>query len=345
MNPQQWQRVLERWFGYQHAFDHPFVFWTVVCVMVLLGLSGIAIQVLRRTGRIRDDGYRDLYLRWRSWLVISALILVPTLLGAAWTMAAVALLSLACYYEYARATGLLGERVANAVAVFGIALVTFAVVDHYDRLFFASGPLIVVLITVTSIPLDRPQGYLRRVALASFGFLMFGLSLGYVGNLANVADLGNGADYRPIIVLMILGVAMNDVLAYCVGKAIGGPKLLPNTSPGKTIAGSLGAIVLASPVIACMAHSVFRGTPVDSWPVLLTLGVGISGLGQLGDLVVSSIKRDVGIKDTGHTIPGHGGILDRFDSLILVPPAMFHYLCLKLGPLAVEEPARIITGG
>ncbi len=104
-----------------------------------------------------------------------------------------------------------------------------------------------MLITVRQFLWIGPRGYLRRVALASFGFLMFGLSLGYVGNLANVADLGNGADYRPIIVLMILGVAMNDVLAYSLGKAIGGSKLLPNTGPGKTIADSLGAIMLASP--------------------------------------------------------------------------------------------------
>ena len=72
---------------------------------------------------------------------------------------------------------------------------------------------------------------------------MFGLSLGYVGNMANVADLGNGTDYRPIIILMFLAVAINDVFAYCVGKAIGGPKLLPSTSPGKTIAGSLGCLL------------------------------------------------------------------------------------------------------
>ena len=78
--------------------------------------------------------------------------------------------------------------------------------------------------------------------------------------------------------------------------------------------------------------------------VLVTLGIGISVLGQLGDLVISSIKRDVGIKDIGVILPGHGGLLDRFDSLILVPPVVFHYLSLQLGPLAAGEPARIFSG-
>jgi phosphatidate cytidylyltransferase len=321
------------------------VAWTVVAVVAVLSFAGIAMGVLRWTRKIGDESWQDLYLRWRSWTVISVLVLVPTLLGAAWTVAAVALLSLACYYEYARVVGLRQERIVNAVVVFGILLVTFAVVDHYERLFFAAGPLTVVLLAVATIPADRPQGYIRRVGLAAFGFLMFGLSLGYVGNFANVADLGNGVDYRPIVLMILAGVALNDVFAYCVGKSAGGTKLLPNTSPGKTVAGSVGALALASPMIAFMGHCVFRGTPVDTWPVLWTLGVGISGLGQLGDLVVSSIKRDVGIKDMGQVIPGHGGLLDRFDSLILVPPALFHYLSIKLGPLAAEEPARIISGG
>ena len=345
MSAADWERVCRRWFAWDQAFDHPVVVGVVVAVAVLVAAAGVTIQWLRWSGKIGAEGYRDVYLRWRSWILVSVLTMVPALLGAAWTMAAVALLSLACYYEFARATGMLRERAVNAVVAGGILLVTFAVVDHYDRLFFASVPLTVVLLAVITIPADRPQGYVHRVALATFGFLLFGFCLGYVGNFANVADLGNGADYRPLLVTIILAVAMNDTLAYCVGKAFGRTKLLPNTSPGKTIAGSLGALILASPVIALLFHSVLRGTPADTLPVLVTLGIGISALGQLGDLVISSIKRDVGIKDIGAVLPGHGGLLDRFDSLILVPPAVFHYLSFKLGPLAAGEPTRIFSGG
>ena len=255
-----------------------------------------------------------------------------------------ALLSLTCYYEFARATGLRGEMAINTVVVCGIGLVTFAIVDHYDRLFFASAALTVVALAVVTIPGDRPQGYVQRVALAIFGFLLFGYSLGYVGNLANVADLGNGADYRSLVVTIMLAVALNDIFAYCVGKVFGGRKLLPHTSPGKTVAGSLGALILASPIIALLFHVVLRGTPADRWPILLTLGMGISILGQLGDLVLSSIKRDVGIKDLGTAIPGHGGFLDRFDSLILVAPAVYHYLSFFLGPLADRRTGQDFFG-
>ncbi|MGO9112911.1 MAG: phosphatidate cytidylyltransferase [Thermoguttaceae bacterium] len=344
MSPSDWQRVWQRWFAWGDAFDHPVVIGVTVAAAVLLVVAGGMIQWLRWSGKIGPEGYRDVYLRWRSWIVVSVFTIVPTLLGAAWTMAAVAFLSLACYYEFARATGMLGERILNAVVVGGICLVTFAVADHYDRLFFASVALTAVLLAVITIPADRPQGYVRRVALAMFGFLLFGFCLGYMGNFANVADLGNGADYRPLLLTIILAVAMNDILAYCVGKAFGRTKLLPNTSPGKTVAGTLGALVLASSIIALLFHFVLRGTPADRLSVLVTLGIGISVLGQLGDLVISSIKRDVGIKDIGTILPGHGGLLDRFDSLILVPPVVFHYLSLQLGPLAAGEPARIFSG-
>ena len=345
MTVQQWERVWERWFHCQHALDHPVVLAVVIGAIILSIVAGVVIQWLRWSGQVSPDLYRDLYLRWRSWIVILVVILVPILLGAAWTMLAVVLLSLTCYYEFARATGLRSEVALNTVVVCGIGLLTFAVVDHYDRLFFASAALTVVALAVVTISGDRPQGYVQRVALAIFGFLLFGYSLGYVGNLANVADLGNGADYRPLLLTIMLAVVLNDISAYCVGKAMGGRKLLPRTSPGKTMAGSLGALTLASPLIALVFHVVLCGTPADRWPVLVTLGVGISILGQLGDLVLSSIKRDVGIKDLGTAIPGHGGFLDRFDSLILVPPAVYHYLSFQLGPLAADEPARIFSGG
>lgn len=334
MTPETWQRL----FGYRHAFDHPVTLWATVAIAVLATLAGVGIQTLWHTKRIRRETYDDAFLRWKSWLAVSAFILVPILLGAAWTVAAVAVLSLACSYEYAQVSGLLREKAISAVVVAGILLVTFAVADHYERLFFAAAPLTVSLIAAVTIPIDQPKGYIQRVALASFGFFMFGFSLGYLGNIANHPN------YRSILILILAGVELNDIFAYCVGKALGGPKLLPHTSPGKTVAGSLGALVLTTAVVAGIAHFVFLGTAVDRLSVLFTLGIMIGGLGQLGDLMLSSIKRDLAIKDIGNVIPGHGGLLDRFDSLVLVPPAIFHFLSYHLGPLAAGEPSRIFTG-
>ena len=83
---------------------------------------------------------------------------------------------------------------------------------------------------------------------------------------------------------------------------------------------------------------------MDSWSNLLILGVGISIFGQFGDLLVSAIKRDLNVKDMGAALPGHGGLLDRFDSLIIVSPMYYHFLSLTLGTLGKNQPERIITG-
>lgn len=327
----------ERLFGWERAFDSPFVVGATAALALGLALAYALAWWLHRSGRISQALYTDVATRWRSWVWLVALMLAPLLLGAAWVMAAVLVLSLLCYREYARMTGLFREKALSAIVALGIVMVTFAVVDHYDRLFFALAILTSGTIAIGTIPQDRPQGYVQRVALGVLGFMLFGFSFGYVGYLAN------DPDYRPRLLLVLLAVELNDVFAYCVGKAVGGPKLLPSTSPGKTVAGSVGALVLTTALVAGAGHIVFAGTAMGRLDRLAILGVLISVLGQLGDLILSAIKRDVGVKDTGAVLPGHGGLLDRFDSLVLVPPAVFHYLSLHLGPLG--GPAqRLMTG-
>lgn len=328
-----------RLFGAGQAFSHPVTVAILVVILAGMVVSGAAIVVASRTGRIAPETARELRLRWTSWCWLTAAMVLPILLGAAWTILAVCVLSLLCYREFARATGVFRQRTISIVVVLGILAITFANLDHYERLFLACGPLGTALIVVGTIQADEPKGFIQRVALGVLGFLLFGFSLGYLGLMAG------DADYRPLLLLVLLSVELNDVFAWCCGKLIGGPKLLPSTSPNKTVAGAMGALVLTTLLVCILGGALFRGTAAGGLPQLVALGVLISGLAQLGDLTLSSIKRDIGVKDLSHTIPGHGGLLDRFDSLVLVPPAVYHYLSLYLGPLGADQPARIFTGG
>lgn len=316
------------------AFDHPVVLWTTVGVAAGMPLVLLLVYVLHRTGTIGKPQFDDIVTRWRSWIGLIACLLVPIMLGAGAVMLAVLLLSLLCYREYARVTGIFRERTISLVVVSGIFVLSFAAFDHFDRLFFAAPALTCGLIAVITIPADRPTGYIQRIALGVLGFMLFGFSFAYLAYIAN------DARFRAILILILLAVELNDVFAYCTGKAFGGRKLLPATSPGKTQAGFLGALVLTTTLVT------FLGTlivPDLGWYLLVLLGAMISLLGQFGDLVLSSIKRDVGVKDTGDIIPGHGGLLDRFDSLVLVPPAVFHFLSFHLGPLGGTG-QRFFTG-
>jgi phosphatidate cytidylyltransferase len=281
----------------------------------------------------------ELWLRWRSWAWLAVLIVTPVLLGPGWTRTAVFLLGVLCYREYARATGLAAEPLMTGLVLAGTGALALATLQGSERLFFAAATLTVVLLVGVPLAADRPHGYLRRVGLGVLGFALFGLSLGH---LARVAQ---GTNYRPVLLLVLLAVALNDVFAFCVGKALGGPKLAPRTSPGKTVTGAVGALLLTALLVAAVGQAVFAGTALASPGRLLGLGALISVLGQAGDLVFSAIKRDLGLKDLGRAIPGHGGLLDRFDSLTLVPAPVFYYLSYHLGPPGADAGARLFTGG
>ena len=315
-------------------FQNPVTLWIVVGVAAALALGALLILILGLAGRLTATLRHELWLRLGSWCALAPLMIVPILLGRSFTITAVALLGLACYREYARATGLFREHVVSFIVVLGILAVNLAAIDHWYGFFMALAPLGCGFIAIASIPFDRPQGYVQRVGLGIFGFFLFGAGLAHFGYMAN------DPNYRPLLLMLLLAVGLNDVGAFVIGKSIGGPKLVPHTSPNKTISGALGALVCTTTTVSLLGHAVFAGTALDRAILLIGLGLIVSLAGQLGDLMLSSIKRDIGIKDMGRAIPGHGGILDRFNSLLLVAPASFHYIAYFVG-FGLDQPTRI----
>ena len=198
-------------------------------------------------------------------------------------------------------------------------------------------PLGSVAIAAISLWGDRPSGYVQRLALGVLGFMLFGVCLGHLAYFAN------SGYYRPLLIMILLAVSLNDVFAFTCGKLLGRRKLCPSISPNKTIGGALGAIVL-TPLFLCLLAQPFLGDiPGLGWQHIVFGGVILSLCGQLGDLMLSAIKRDIGVKDTGTIIPGHGGLLDRVDSLLLSAPACFHFIGYLVG-VGLDQSTRIITG-
>lgn len=328
----------QRLFGYSNALDSPLVKGVLIAVIAVLIVVPILVWFLDSRGKLTASLRKDLWARYFSWLVFIPLMLGPVLLGAAWVIGAICVMSLLCYREFARATGMFRSPITSAVVVLGMAMITLAVADNWYGLFVALTPLTVALIAATALLADQPNGYLQRVALGTMAFLLFGVCYGHLGYFSN------SGNFRALLVWIVVSVEMNDIFAYIVGKSIGGPKLCPNTSPNKTISGALGAVILTTMLSASLGHFVFRGTMLDHWPHLLVMGMLMSVPGQVGDLTLSSVKRDLGIKDWAATFPGHGGLLDRFNSLLFVAPAIFHYVGYFLG-VGLDQRARIITGG
>ncbi len=151
------------------------------------------------------------------------------------------------------------------------------------------------------------------------GFIV--LSALYVGmGFYYLIETRNGG--LEFIIFALLIVWSTDSGAYFIGRKLGKKKLWPEISPNKTVEGFVGGIITAV-VLACIMQMVY---PISSsWIALIVISVIASIFGQMGDLVESAIKRHYGVKDSGNLLPGHGGILDRFDSLLFVLP-LLHFL-------------------
>ena len=330
--------IRERLFGWSHAFDHPVAVWVAAGALAARRPAPPQALLLTALGRMRPETRKDVLARCLSWALLAPLLVGPVLLGAAWTIGGVALLSLLCYREYARATGLFREKLVSLFVVLGILAVDFAVLDHWYGFFVALFPLSVACICIAAILSDRPKGYIQRVALGVLGFMLFGCCLGHLGYMAN------DAAYRPLVLLTLVCVELNDVFAYCAGKLFGRRRIAPATSPNKTLGGCIGALVLTTALVCVMGRATFAGTAMDRPDRLILLGILLSVSGQFGDLLLSSVKRDLGMKDIGTFLPGMGGLLDRFDSLLLAAPVVFHYVGYFNG-IGLDQPTRILTGG
>ncbi len=202
---------------------------------------------------------------------------------------------------------------------------------------FFAGLVVLALITIQSFPLWilglsltmdvglalLVAGLVAAVIVGVFSNRLAGL---FVGLLCLCLASGGLLLSQPSghIVLASLAaiIAACDSAAYFIGRSVRGPKLWPSVSPNKTISGSVGGLVAAIAVTSLVA-SIFG--IVDSLDALI-MGLLIGGLSQAGDLIESAVKRRLDVKDSGSILPGHGGILDRFDGYIFVIPAVYFYI-------------------
>lgn len=329
---------MEHLFSMSGWFDEPVVRIALIAAVAGLALTPLVTFALSRAGIMTAATRADVLVRWKTWLFLVPMIGVPIVVCAAGAMGLVTLLSLLCYREYARATGVFRERLMSVIVVLAIAALTFANVDHWYGMFVAITPLAIAVLAGAAVLEDRPKGYIQRVSLAAVGYLLFGASLGHLGFIAN------DPRYRSILCMLILCVQGSDIASYICGRAFGRRHVFPNTSPKKTLGGHLGALVIITPLAAYMGHLTFAGTALDTTPRLIGLGLIIAIGAQLGDLVLGSIKRDLGVKDLDVSLPGHGGFSDRCNSLLLVAPAAFYYIRYFIG-IAMERAPGVFTGG
>lgn len=161
--------------------------------------------------------------------------------------------------------------------------------------------------------------YLERTAKVQWGLMIAVYCVSSVPALMTLKIEGYEGRNLLLIAWLILVVQLSDVLQYCCGKLFGKRKVAPKLSPSKTLEGLVGGVLLATLV----GTSLFWITPFPPWQAAI-IALLVNLLGFAGGLVMSAIKRDRGVKDWGHMIEGHGGMLDRMDSVCFAAPVFFH---------------------
>jgi phosphatidate cytidylyltransferase len=260
-------------------------------------------------------------------IVAFPVLIVLTWFGNPWFAIAVALLAIAGVYEFYRITSSLNIK---PLTIFGMAACFFLCLiplagyintRYYNadtlKLLFLVAAMIISFIVL----LFRKKEYrtLNNWVWTVGGILYIGLMFSYWAEIPN-PGIPQGKFW---LFWAILVVIVCDVGAYFTGKSLGKHHMAPNISPNKTWEGAAGGL-LASILIAILFGYLFF-LPVELWQLAL-LGTIIGVLAQCGDLVESLLKRNAGVKDSGNFFPGHGGVLDRVDSYILVGAVVYYFL-------------------
>jgi phosphatidate cytidylyltransferase len=247
--------------------------------------------------------WADLRARALSAAVLAPLSLACIWFGGAVFAALLAVITAGLAYEW---LGLCRQLNPRAIALFVVLPVTVLVAAWGGAV-----PALALLAAAMIAGVALAEGISRARPLA-FGVPYLGLAAVALVWLRQ-PPMSGGAN---VIVLLMI-VWASDIGAYITGRAIGGPLLAPRISPGKTWSGAIGGLAAAGST--GLAASLFLGSGPISWrPAGFALLLGV--IGQIGDLFESRLKRHFGVKDSGTTIPGHGGLLDRLDAVLTAAP-------------------------
>lgn len=304
------------------VFTHlsPNVVWVLASMFGFLALATIIVYAIPRL-RISTE----LVLRIRTWWMIIGLVAVVLALGKNVSIAFCGFVSFLAFKEYlSLIPGRRSDRRVLFWAYLAIPLQYLWIAMGWYGMFIIFVPVWCFLILpMRMVMAGETQGFLRAAGTLHWGLMTTVYFVGHLAYMLALPSEGNpvagGVGFLLYAMLLTQG---SDVFQYIFGKLFGRHKIVPTVSPGKTWEGFIGG--MATTVVLAWALSGIL-TPFSSGMALAAgLLVGVAGF--MGDVVESAFKRDLGVKDSGSILPGHGGILDRIDSLTFAGPTFFHFV-------------------
>lgn len=311
------------------------ILWTLGGIVAVLAVSSAFCWRLAHRNPEKD--YRELRARVRTWWWMIGLFCAALIVGPGTSILFFTLVSLLAFREF---VALVPPRDdSRHILPWAYAAIPlqyyWAYIEWYGVFIIFIPVFMFLLLPLRTIIAGATAGFVNAASTLQWGLMTTTFSLSHAAYLLVLQPRSHPrvpsqwpsveASQSPglgFVVILILLTELNDVSQYIWGKSLGRRRIIPKVSPNKTIVGFFGGVGTTMAVAAVLGPML---TPMD-WRYSLTAGAIIALGGFVGDLSISMLKRDLGVKDTGSALPGHGGVLDRVDSLTYSAPLYFHYV-------------------
>lgn len=285
---------------------------------IVFGLLLIASLVTFSLVRLKPEyDYSELVQRVRTWWMMVAVFSIALVTARSVSLVFFAYISFLALKEYF--TMMPTRRADRAVLLWVYLAIpiqyVWAGMEWYGMFIIFIPVYLFLLLPMRMILVGETDGYIKAVATLHWGAMTCIFCMSHIAFLLTLPDGGPN-----LVLFLVILTQLNDVAQYIFGKSFGKRPILPRVSPKKTVEGFVGGVVSVM-LLAVLASPYL--TPF-TWPQALLAGLLIGVSGFVGDVSISAMKRDLGLKDSGALLPGHGGILDRIDSLVYTAPLFFH---------------------
>lgn len=299
------------------------VLWALGGIFGILFVASALVMPLKLTHP--EKSHTELAQRIQSWWIMVGIFAGAILLSRTTSIVFFAFVSFLALKEY---FSLIPTRRADRRVLFwayaAIPIQYLWVYIEWYGMFIIFIPVyLFLLLPMRMVMIGETNDFLRAAGTLHWGLMTMVFSISHAAYLLVLPDQGNPLAGGPGLVLYLVFLTQfNDVAQYVWGKLTGCHKIIPKVSPNKTWEGFLGGLATTVGLAACLAPYLTPLTPIES----ILAGLLLACSGFVGDVTISALKRDLGVKDSGSFLPGHGGILDRIDSLTFTAPLFFHFI-------------------
>lgn len=297
------------------------VLYVLIGIVGVLVISTVITKIMKRKNN--SSGLKEVEMRIRSWWVMFIIFTFALLIHSTISLIFMALL---CFLSLKEYFSLIPFNRAHRLVLFWAYLtipIQFLLIylGWYGMFIVFIPVYMFLLIPIQAIIVGETKNFLRSIATVQWGVMLMVFGLSHLAFLLVLPGREESVAGAGLVLFLVVLTQANDVAQFIWGKMLGKKKIIPKVSPNKTWAGFIGGVLTTTVLAVILAPLITPFSLLAS--IIAGLYIGLTGF--IGDVNISALKRDLNIKDTSAIIPGHGGILDRVDSLTYTAPLFFHF--------------------